>query len=606
MLADVVLLTICFVVAMVLRQESFAFFRDRDVWLTFLPAMIISLAVFIRFGFYHAVVRYISSTASGVIFGGIVASAAALALANWSMGFPLPVTVPVVYGLVALFVIGGSRLTMRSVLSRGNAAARTGVVIYGAGVAGKEVLGSLRASPEYRAIAFVDDDPAVQNIRMSELRVHAPDALPDLIERYGAQLVLLAMPGTSRRRKRDILARLESLPVEVKTIPSMRDLVDGTAEMGDIRDVPIEDLLGRDPVPPDADLMAADIAGRRVMITGAGGSIGSELCRQALRQDPSCLVLLDQSEFALYTIERELAALNAARDVPVRVVPVLGSVQHPQRTVATLKRHGIQTVYHAAAYKHVPMVEENVIEAVRNNVFGTLNLARAAVEAGVEAFILISTDKAVRPTNVMGATKRLAELICQAHDLRQDGTLFSSVRFGNVLGSSGSVIPVFREQIASGGPITVTDPEITRYFMTIPEAAQLVIQAGAMARGGDVFVLDMGESVRIVDMARRMVRLAGLEPWIRGQDPEGDVEITFTGLRKGEKLYEELLIADATAETAHPRIMTATERMMGWPELSRVLDALWIAMEAGHDEPIRTLLQAAPLEYRPEVERRAA
>jgi FlaA1/EpsC-like NDP-sugar epimerase len=428
--------------------------------------------------------------------------------------------------------------------------------------------------------------------------------LPRLIDGIGVKVVLMAMPSLSRARRREIVECLEDLNLEIKSIPAMSDIVSGRAKISELRKVTPEDLLGRDPIVPDEDLLRANISGKVVMVTGAGGSIGSELCRQILSQHPTSLVLFDFSEFALYKIETELGEIARRMNSATRIIPILGSVQNEKRLETAIKAFRVQTIYHAAAYKHVPLVEENAVEGIHNNVFGTLTLAVLAKKLKVEHFILISTDKAVRPTNIMGATKRVAELICQALAQESEDTVFSMVRFGNVLGSSGSVIPRFQAQIEAGGPLTVTHPEINRYFMTIPEASQLVIQAGAMAKGGDVFVLDMGTPVKIVDLAVSMIRLHGLTPYFVDHPdqvlPEkGDIPICFTGLRKGEKLYEELLIGNSPKLTAHPRIMTASEAFVSMEELRLIFDRLRAASVAFDLPEIQAIFYELPLQYKP-------
>lgn len=450
----------------------------------------------------------------------------------------------------------------------------------------------------------MDDDLRLQNLSVGGLQVNAPDRIPQLLRETGAQIVLLAIPTLDRARRREIVSHLENLKVEIKTIPDFSDIINGKAKISELRAVTAEDLLGRDPVTPDPNLLSKNIEGRVVMVSGAGGSIGSELCRQILRQRPKALVLFDVSEFALYSIETELSATATHLQSSTRIMAILGSVQNSHVLEDAISAFGVQTIYHAAAYKHVPLLEDNVVEGVRNNVFGTLAITSVAKKLGVEKFILISTDKAVRPTNIMGATKRIAELICQAHAQENSDTIFSMVRFGNVLGSSGSVIPRFRDQIQSGGPVTVTHMDITRYFMTIAEASQLVIQAGAMGKGGDVFVLDMGAPVKIMDVAIGMVKLHGLVPYIIDHPdqilPEkGDIPICVTGLRKGEELYEELLIGNNPSSTLHPRIMTASEVSLPMTSLMSALDCLRQACEDVDVQRIIGILQELPLDYVP-------
>ncbi|WP_257311227.1 polysaccharide biosynthesis protein [Shinella pollutisoli] len=604
-LLDSVLVALSFFTAMILRLDSFDFIGNHRVWYALLVLVPVSLLVFARLGFYRILIRFIGLRALPTVFLGIAASASVLQLAIFFAGLPIPRSVPAIYVPIALMLIGGVRFAVRALFLSRESRRKTRVVIYGAGESGRQVLSSLREGPEYAPVAFVDDSPLLQGTVVGAIPVHSPDRLPWIIETYGAQSVLLAMPSASPGQRAAILRRLETLPLQIQTIPGMADLVSGRAKISEIADVSIEDLLGRDPVPPRQDLLDADIRGKTVLVTGAGGSIGSELSRQILHLGPVRLLLMDISEFGLYTIDQELRQTAGRAGLRVEIAPLVGSVRDHGRMEAILRRFAVDTVYHAAAYKHVPLVEQNVVEGIRNNVFGTLAAARAAVAAGVQAFILISTDKAVRPTNVMGAAKRMAELVCQALAGEQKGTRFSMVRFGNVLGSSGSVIPLFRRQIAAGGPVTVTHPEINRYFMTIPEAAQLVIQAGAMARGGDVFVLDMGEPVRIADLAMKMVRLSGLNPVLAGERPNGrpleagEIEIVFTDLRPGEKLYEELLVGGGAMPTQHPRILTAMEQALPWATLQGRLAALESACEAGDLAAIKALLLDLPIGYAP-------
>jgi FlaA1/EpsC-like NDP-sugar epimerase len=429
--------------------------------------------------------------------------------------------------------------------------------------------------------------------------IYSPDDLLGLVETLNVSDVLLALPSASRKLRNEILARMRAVHVSVRTLPSVTELAQGKVSISDLRDLDIDDLLGREPVVPDRDLLSQNISGQVVLVTGAGGSIGSELCRQILKADPAVLLLIEQSEFALYNIHQELQ--DKLAESPIKLVPLLASVRDAERMREIMLTWRPDTVYHAAAYKHVPLVEHNPAEGIKNNVLGTLTAARAAAEHGVANFVLISTDKAVRPTNIMGASKRLAEMVLQAMAVTLPGTKFSMVRFGNVLGSSGSVVPKFRQQIRDGGPITLTHPEITRYFMTIPEAAQLVIQASAMARGGDVFVLDMGQSVRIIDLARRMIELSGLT--VRDEaSPEGDIEIEITGLRPGEKLFEELLIGDNPEPTQHPRIMKAHEDFLQWPLLREKLDALEAALDTHDVGVVRSILEQIVAGYVPSGE----
>ena len=557
----------------------------------------LTLPVFHSLGLYRAVVRYMGGQAVRAVLVGVTFSALLLmAFTFISPTVEMPRSVPVIYWGAALIYVGGSRYLVRALLV-GPAARRGGggepVILYGAGAAGLQSALALRGGGRYEPVAFVDDDPGLHGSEVSGLRVYPPYELARLVSRFGATHVLLALPSAGRGRRREIIGQLEPLAVHVKTLPTLADLVNGEARLDDFQEVAIEDLLGRDPVPPRPELLAAGITGKTVMVTGAGGSIGSELCRQILLLQPVQLLLYEISEYQLYRIERELRTLAASEGLETALVPLLGNIANRQRLEQVMAGFGVSTVYHAAAYKHVPLVEHNLIEGVRNNVFGTLRCARAAMAAGVESFVLVSTDKAVRPTNIMGASKRMAELVLQglagARGALEHNTRFTMVRFGNVLGSSGSVVPLFREQIRAGGPLTVTHPEVTRYFMTIPEAAELVLQAGSMGEGGDVFVLDMGEPVRIMDLARRMVRLSGLE--VRDEaHPHGDIEITVTGLRPGEKLYEELLLGEAVEGTDHPMIHRARELSFPWPELEAQLDKLDAACQAFDCVEVRRIL----------------
>lgn len=562
----------------------------------------ITLVVFTRLGLYRSILRYLTFHALAVVSIGTLISAASVAFLAFYVDASVPRSVPIIYGTFLCLLCGGSRLVVRVLVNQANSKGRKNVLIYGAGSAGRQLALALRTSDSHKVVGFIDEDKTLENTIIMGLGVCQIAQTERLLSKYNAKQILLAVPSASRSRRKQILDSLVHLPAEVLTVPDMKDIVEGNASIDELKDVPIEDLLGRDPVSPQQSLMEANIKGKVVMVTGAGGSIGSELCRQIIKQKPITLVLFELSEFGLYQIDRELSSLVKDCQIEVEIVPLLGSVQRINRLATAMKSFKVQTVYHAAAYKHVPLVEYNVVEGVRNNVFGTYYTAKAAIEANIESFVLISTDKAVRPTNVMGTTKRMAELGLQAlakqESVKQDGTRFCMVRFGNVLGSSGSVIPLFKKQIAQGGPITVTHPDIIRYFMTIPEAAQLVIQAGAMGKGGDVFVLDMGEPVKITDLAENLIYLSGLEVK-NEQHPYGDIEIQFSGLRPGEKLFEELLIGDNVEQTAHQRIMTANEQFLPIEEYKELIDNLDEACHNFEHEKIRQLLLDAPTEFSP-------
>ncbi|WP_414931768.1 polysaccharide biosynthesis protein [Vibrio europaeus] len=567
-----------------------------------LGTLVVTIFSFTKLGLYRAVLRYLTFHALAVVSLGTVVSAASISVLAFYFDAPVPRSVPIIYGAFLCLLCGGSRLIVRVLVSQANSKGMKNVLIYGAGAAGRQLALALRSSETHKVVGFIDEDKTLYNTIIMGLKVKGIGRAEKLIEKHSVSQILLAVPSASRARRKEILDSLVHLSAEVLTVPDMKDIVDGKAQIDELKDVAIEDLLGRDSVVPQQALMEANIKGKVVMVTGAGGSIGSELCRQIVRQKPKALILFELSEFGLYQIDRELSNLVEVESLNVEIVPLLGSVQRINRLATTMKSFGVQTVYHAAAYKHVPLVEYNVVEGVRNNVFGTYYTAKASIEAQVESFVLISTDKAVRPTNVMGTTKRMAELGLQAlaeqENAKESGTRFCMVRFGNVLGSSGSVIPLFKKQIASGGPITVTHPDIIRYFMTIPEAAQLVIQAGAMGKGGDVFVLDMGEPVKITDLAVNLIQLSGLE-LKDDNNPYGDIAIEFSGLRPGEKLFEELLIGDNVGETAHPRIMTANERFLPLDEYIKVVDNLDKACHNFEHDKIRELLLEAPTDFNP-------
>lgn len=604
--ADSTILVLAFIAAMWLRLDSVSFAADARAWMSLLTAVPAGILVLHAFGFYRAVIRYIAGRALQTIFLGALSSGFVLGLTALLFDLPIPRSAPLIYSLLSLVGLGLVRYLFREAVHKSHNPRRDRVAIYGSGVAGRKLAQTLLQGTDYLPIAFIDDDKQTQGSLVSGLRVYAPEKMEQLIRNNSLNSVLLAIPSAPKIRRSEILRWLEQFPLHLRTIPGLPDIMSGRARIDEIKDIGIEDLLGRDPVPPRPDLLGANIHGKTVMVTGAGGSIGSELCRQILQQRPAKLVLFELSELALYSIEQELANIKTNNHLSAEIVPVIGSIQNRPLIERTLRRFNVQTVYHAAAYKHVPLVEQNVAEGVRNNVIGTRMVAEAAVANGVESFILISTDKAVRPTNIMGATKRLAELVCQALAMGPHGhTTISMVRFGNVLGSSGSVIPLFRRQIETGGPITVTHPQITRFFMTITEAAQLVIQAGAMAKGGDVFVLDMGEPVRIAELAARMARLHGLKPVLpSGEHPvaRGEIGIVFTRLRPGEKMYEELLIGNDPRPTAHPQILTANENYLSMSELVALVDQLTIACDRCDVDAIHRILVEAETAYQSQSE----
>lgn len=595
-------------------------------WL-FLAAPVIAIPLFVRFGMYRAVMRYFGNDALVAIVKAVSLSALILALVVfWYSNHTAMVPRSIIfnYWWLSMVILGGLRLAMRqyfmgdwfNAFQRAPTSERDGglkVAIYGAGVAGNQLLAALRMGRTMRAVAFIDDDPNIRDRVISGLQVFSPRHIQRMIDLTGAEELLLALPSTTRSRRREILSYLESFPLHVRSVPNFTALASGQVKVSDIQEIDIADLLGRDAVPAQADLLARCVTGKCVLVTGAGGSIGSELCRQIMTLEPMVLILLDHSEFNLYSISQELEKRAERKGWTTKMLPTLGTVRDQAKLYEVMSSWKVDTVYHAAAYKHVPMVEHNIAEGVRNNIIGTVNTAQAALRAGVPNFVLISTDKAVRPTNVMGSTKRISELVLQALSRemapalfgdnakisRVNKTRFTMVRFGNVLGSSGSVIPLFHQQIRSGGPLTVTHPKITRYFMTIPEAAQLVIQAGSMGAGGDVFVLDMGEPVRIAELAEKMIHLSGLS--IKSDlNPQGDIEIQFTGLRPGEKLFEELLIGTNVVGTDHPMIMSANEDFLPWEALKVRLGDLLAAVESDDYTRVRSVLCATVSGYTPE------
>ena len=634
--ADLVLLSAALWLALLLQlgDEGWRSPSAGQGWL-FVLGPLLAIPVYIRMGMYRAVMRHFGNMAlyciaKAVTFGALTFAFVVLLAKDLGWQVELPRAVLFSYWTLSLILIGGLRLLAREYfmgdwLTAGLPALRHShsknkdseaggkpVAIYGAGSAGLQLLASLKVGRLYKPVAFLDDDPQLNGRTISELPVYAGADVGKLVAQTGVSEIMLAMPSASRSRRQEILTALQGHGVHVRTIPGIMDLATGKVKVDDLQEVDVADLLGRDPVPPDQSLFERCIRGQAVMVTGAGGSIGSELCRQIVLSQPTTLVLYEHSEFALYEIHAELEAWVRRHEAPIRLVPIMGSIRNFTRLQDVMSAWKVNTVYHAAAYKHVPMVEHNIAEGIMNNVFGTVNAAQAAIKCRVENFVLISTDKAVRPTNVMGSTKRLAEMVLQAlsHEpaprLFSEGaavnqvnrTRFTMVRFGNVLGSSGSVIPRFREQIRRGGPVTVTHPKITRYFMTIPEAAQLVIQAGAMGQGGDVFVLDMGEPVTIVDLARKMVMLSGLT--VRDEyNPNGDIAITFSGLRPGEKLYEELLIGDNPESTSHPKIRRANEVYLRWSALLPVLGGLREAVRRDDYEAVREILLSTVQGYEP-------
>ena len=609
-LLDISLCILTVWVAYYLRLGEFISFTRYDQWglgasLAAATAVMLALPLFIITGLYRAIFRYSGwpalltvARAVGIYSLLYISIFTAIGIAG------VPRTVGIIQPMLLLLFVGTSRALARfwlghQYLSILKHASRPKVFIYGAGRAGRQLAAAMANSHEMQVAGFLDDDDRLHGHVLNGQPIYNPADLDNLVTTINISDVLLAMPSLSRHRRNEILSQIRAARVAVRTLPSVTDLAQGKVSISDLRELDIDDLLGREPVMPNHILLAMNIRSKVVMVTGAGGSIGSELCRQILAVNPAKLLLIEQSEFALYAIHQELEQKLTDRDITL--VPLLASVQDKDRIHEIMSTWHPDTVYHAAAYKHVPLVEHNPAEGIKNNVLGTLHTAQAAAENGVSDFVLISTDKAVRPTNIMGASKRLAEMVLQALAATNTNTKFSMVRFGNVLGSSGSVVPKFRQQIRDGGPITLTHPDITRYFMTIPEASQLVIQAGAMAKGGDVFVLDMGQPVKIIDLAMRMIELSGLT-LKNEENPDGDIEIEITGLRPGEKLFEELLIGDNPKMTSHARIMKAHEEYIKWPELENKLNSLETALNVNDVGVIRVMMQELVPGYTPNDE----
>jgi len=601
-LADSILLVLILLFSFSLRLGYWYWPEDTNLLLAIFSAPVIAFLIFVKFGLYRAIIRFIGFK----VVWAIVQAVSIYAVIWGVIGFMIavegiPRSVILINWALTLLVIGGSRLGAHWLFSETHNSSnsqRKNVVIYGAGSAGRQLSTALMQSNEYSPVAFLDDESEMHGHFINGIEVILSSNLSRLINEKNVAEILLAIPSIPHMRRNEIINFLEPYPVLVRSLPGVAELAQGKVKVTDLHEISIEDLLGRDSVPANESLLSSNILDKVVMVTGAGGSIGSELCRQVLFLKPKLLILYELNEFALYTIDKELLGLNV---IDIEVFSILGSVNNTKRLSRVFKKFGVQTIYHAAAYKHVPMVEFNNTEGVNNNIFGTLNIAKTAINEDVETFVLISTDKAVRPTSTMGATKRFAEMILQALSKKQSKTRFTMVRFGNVLDSSGSVIPLFKQQIKEGGPVTVTNEEIIRYFMTIPEAIELVIQAGSMGQGGDVFVLDMGEPVRIADLARKMIHLSGLQ--VKDSDNlNGDIEIEYTGLRSGEKLYEELLIEGDALETDNPMIMRAQEDMLTWNDLRLILDDLKVTIDNDDQKELRKLLIKAIPEFKPQCD----
>jgi FlaA1/EpsC-like NDP-sugar epimerase len=579
LLFDIALCLLTVAIAYYLRLGEWTL-PYRTQFFSYLAAILLAIPLFIRFGLYRAIFRYAGWGALAAVVKACAIYTVVYSAVFFAVGIPgIPRTTGIIQPILLLITVGGSRAIIRFLLDEGQAGflalnQRRRVIIYGAGSSGRQLAAGLANSHEMQVMGFIDDDLRLAGSSLNGKMIHSSETIQTVLEALDISDILLAIPSASRNMRNEILGRLRGTSVNVRTLPGLMDLAQGKVTVSDLRELDIDDLLGRDAVLPNRELLEKRIVDKAVLVTGAGGSIGSELCRQILKLKPTILLLAEINEYSLYAIHQELEQKrNALDSSQIAVIPLLASVQDEARMESIISTWKPDTIFHAAAYKHVPLVEHNPAQGIRNNVFGTLTTAKIAARNSVADFVLISTDKAVRPTNIMGASKRMAEMVLQALASEGGDTRFSMVRFGNVLGSSGSVVPLFRQQIKSGGPITVTHPEITRYFMTIPEASQLVIQASAMAQGGEVFVLDMGKSVKIVDLAERMIELSGLA--VQNLDnPDGDVRIEFVGLRPGEKLYEELLIGDNPEATQHPGIMKANEHFVPHDELMNHLSHL--------------------------------
>ena len=606
MTADSVMIVAALALSFVLLDRDF-FSQDPRFYFYLAIATTLSILVFARIGLYRALVLYMGLQSGFLVLKGVTIATCMLATSYFFSQTPLSTDFSIlpIFWMIALLFIGGSRFVAKVFLQSliQNFRPKEPVIIYGAGSSGMQLVVALQNGEQYLPVAFVDDSHNMLGSTVHGIRVYNPNSLYELIERFSARQILLAIPSATHTERKEILNRLEHLPVHVKTVPDLFDMVSGKVGVDQVRDIDIEDLLGRDIVPPNPELLGACISGQSVMVTGAAGSIGSELCRLIININPRRLILLDSFEYGLYEIENELR--EKLKDIEkgdkIEIVALLGSVCNRVQMESAIQSFSVDTVYHVAAYKQVPMVEKNIVEGVQNNIFGTLISAQVAEKYEVRNFVLISTDKAVRPTNFMGATKRFAEQVLQSIAQGECATRFSIVRFGNVLGSSGSVVPLFRKQISAGGPVTVTHPEVTRYFMTVQEAAQLVIQAGSMATGGDVFVLDMNEPIRIVDLAKKMVHLMGYD--IKDENSyRGDIAIEYTGLRPGEKLHEELMIGESVTGTEHPKIVRAEEETLSWEVLQRLLDRLRKACSQIDLQEIKTVLMEAVDGFEPKEE----
>ncbi|PCJ50954.1 MAG: nucleoside-diphosphate sugar epimerase [Gammaproteobacteria bacterium] len=592
---DLIAISAGIIMTLLLRNDSFSSLLNVNLIVFVVISAALSILTFSIFGLYRTILRSISEHAIFLIFSCTLAASFIWSII-YSQIEPYDIRGTIILWAFLVIFIGIPRLLVRNVIKVINQKGSKNVIIYGAGQAGQQLASAIRLGFDYHHVAYIDNDIDLQGSLIGGQKVYSESMLESLVIKKNVERILLAMPSASRARRHQIIRSLEKLPVKIKSIAGMSDIVSGKVKIEEVYDIDIEEILGRDPVTPDNSLLMSHNTNKKVLITGAGGSIGSELSRQVLKLKPKLLILFDVSEFALYEISQELEKLKKTLSLESKIVQIVGSVQNRNLLNSVFKEYKIQTVYHAAAYKHVPIVENNIGQGFLNNVIGTWNVATAAEQFKVEKFTLISTDKAVRPTNFMGASKRMAELVLQGMVSANPNFKCGIVRFGNVLGSSGSVVPLFKEQIIAGGPVTVTHPEVIRYFMTIPEAAQLVIQAGAMGSRADVYVLDMGAPIKIADLAERMIRLSGLTVK-NDESPEGDIEIEYTGLRQGEKLYEELLVGEDTSGTQHPRILSARERSHEWPVMKKALYRLHAYIDGNDIGGIFDLLHELDIDF---------
>jgi FlaA1/EpsC-like NDP-sugar epimerase len=598
---DIIAIITSLYLATAIRLNEWSYPINLSLVLTTVVTTAITIFCFTRLGMYRAVLRFMMLPALGYIFIAVFISSLTLAFCGFFFQAFIPRSVPLIYVGLAIITLGGPRIMIRTIYYHYYRRKKPNVFVYGAGSTGRELSYALISGSEYHPVIILDDDYSKVGQIIFGLRVHHSSEFTELQNLYKPVKLLLAIKNVSPGKRLRLIEKTSDWPIAIQSVPSVEDIASGKAKSTEIRDLYISDLLGREQVAPNNELLQKNITNQNVMITGAGGSIGTELCRQILKQHPKTIVLFELNEYNLYSIDRELRNYALHTNTTTQIISALGNVQKQNHIERLMVTHNIDTVFHAAAYKHVPLVEDNVIEGIRNNIFGTLSAAEAAINAGVKNFTLISTDKAVRPTNIMGATKRMAELVLQSLADRQSNTIFTMVRFGNVLGSSGSVVPLFKEQISKGGPVTVTHPDINRFFMLIPEAAQLVIQASAMAKNGQVFVLDMGEPVKILELAKRMIHLMGFSEQIESEQ-DGDIEIQFTGLRPGEKLYEELLIGNNVEGTAHPKIMTAMEDKLSWDEMKNLFIELDNACQTFDEDSVIEIIKNSPTGYHQEKE----